>query len=560
MNLSKRVRHAAGELAKIGFVAGLTYVLACSKTPIEPEDTDNEFINYTSNTQLIESAKLEEIVAVQDSTLVFSESSRIKDSLKIGDVITFQSSPQAEYGFIGKVNYLSSNKDTVKTHPVPPTEAIESCNLSFSQRLSQENMTKVSGKGLKVRTSKAATGFDNSTSIEEIVLFDFDNDPLTDDKIVLDGVTNFNADITGKLEVSNSKIDFLEIVATFDESAQVTLRSKASTLDFYEEKKVGEIYYAPIPVGPVAITPVVGVYVGAEGSMERAKIVAEQKAKLTVGTTYENDVWAGEGSFENNISIDAQDFASGSNASAFISLRLEALVYGSLGAYLDAKTYATLILDNRTEPLWETKVGVAGYAGVMGKVWGHTLFDFGEEIFREEKDFSYAKSRGTIDDSASFTGPFTGGIVLGVWPSMHDTVNQFFKTSLGGEITSIDAHINSNPFTLTTTELTWMLRNAQEYGVTIFEPDALPLILSGVSWSASPTVEGHNPQEFYERAPTTLFSDESIPTLPGQKYLLQVHGNIPYNSATWRGGIRPGDEPILENAQFGRRVWVKSTQ
>lgn len=584
MKLENKLWQRTKDSLKVLGVGATLYLTnpACSdKSPTEPEVRDPNYVQLSENT-FSQNELSQNLYSVDNQKLIFSERNAVLDSVEIGDVLLPPPSEKLPYGFIGKVEYISPNRDTLITKKVPLQEGVDFCDASFSKNLSSDMIIGSNFKKNVSYRSLSANGFDHSIIIDNYVLDDVDGNSITqDDKFVINGRVDFSADLEGDIKMNKTSLDKLLLKATFENNANIYLGLSNSSLDFDVEHKLGEMYFGPIMIGGVIpLTPVVGAYVGMKGNVTGMEVGFSQNAQFDIGFNYENEVFNEINSFTNNFDVDSASASSNANAKAYISLRLEALVAGSLGGYLNEEVYARADLDMSRNPILLAYLGNETSVGAKVDVFFYNLFEKDKVIQGSESEIFRSKNRGIMDPQASLVveNPWYCGYVSQIWK--YQGGGQTFEISQDGTLNSIDIKVSPSEYGQ---NFSWHLKNAENIDYDNLEISTLPIIAQGESYAPKKLDTVQNVCDGAKWI--NVFEGRNIPVKKDDKYFLEIKGSL--NATNYQEEIlwltfpNPGDsiygdsfvgfyyDPIMgehwgvnENREFdgARKVWITPTK
>jgi len=330
-------------------------------------------------TKVIASSATE--ISADNSTFTFATTATDVTNLAVGNVMVGGVSAQSPNGFLRKVSSVNeiNNQLVISTTQATLEDAIQDGTIELNQSLSPDDVNKaVATKGVTLK----AVGDTFSPSLDNVVIWDFDNNPNTTyDQIIANGSFTFSASIDFKVRIEWFHIEEARAVLSLDESAQLTISSNINFPTIDKTKRIATYYFTPviIPVGPVpvVVTPVLTVDVGINGQVEVSITTnITQTANLAVGLQYSNDAWSPVMDFTKSFSNTPPTLSAGLSIQGYIQPRINILVYGIVGAYADAKGYLQLDANVASNPWWELWGGLEAGAGVEVSVLGRTIANY----------------------------------------------------------------------------------------------------------------------------------------------------------------------------------------
>lgn len=377
-------------------------ITKCTKKSTPPEPPEFE---VSENLRVVADTTLKKVSSYEEGTLVFSEPSQQAASLSKGDIIVGGISDVTPNGFLLKVTYISSNKDTIKTSQASFEDMMKKGHIEFKKTLDPNEASSFKlRKGVSV---DEAGDLRFNLKIDNVVLYDADgNEGTKDDQVVLNGYIYFNSDLEFEMEIDDWKIQNLIFQNTIDEKVELDLDSKVSVVDYYKKVRIADYSFPsfvaawiPTPLGvpvPVTVTPNLEVNVGLDGKVHiETAINVTQEAQLVAGLSYENSKWSVIKDFSNEFKFDIPTLSSNLDVKAFAGPQLNLLIYGVAGPSAEINGYAELEADIDKNPWWTLVAGLEALLGVRAKIFGHSLVDHHEKVIGFEKVLAEA---GPLED------------------------------------------------------------------------------------------------------------------------------------------------------------------
>jgi len=316
-------------------------------------------------TKVLDQQSLEVLDNVsEDGTFSFSAPTPLADSLEPGDVIVVGVTDETPFGLLRRVSHVErvESRTTVTTTQARLTDAIDQGRIEVSAALTGEGIVSTTAReGVVVRPSQRDLRYDLTTelaegiwatgSLEMQISFDF----TLDIRWRSVEYVNFETYITQRLDLS------VDANTTFSRSY---------------ETKIARHYFKPIVIWvgpvPVAIVPVVTIYVGVDGSVHTSFTAGvTQEAELRAGARYRNG-WTNVARFEPKFGYQEPVVSSGRiNVRGYGKGELGLLIYAVTGPYATITPYLELDADPNAQPWWELHGGLSCYAGVKFDILGY---------------------------------------------------------------------------------------------------------------------------------------------------------------------------------------------
>lgn len=301
-------------------------------------------------------------------------------------------------GILLKVDSVidADNKLTIFTSKATLEEAIEECDISFSQEIKLENIKSMSLKeGVGLVRYKSDEGF--YLKIDNVIIYDKDgNANTTNDQLKLNGNVYVKPDFKFELKIFSFKLKRLKFESTITEKFDLSM---VASLALSKEKKVsiGEIHLNPIIIPatpPIVITPKITMYVGANAEIEGAVSMGIiQDSTFTAGVLYKNERWTSYKNFTNDFNFIPPTLSATATGKIYVGPQVSFKLYGVAGPYIEAHGYARLVANPINNPWWMLYGGLGVGLGVKVEVFSHTLMDWGKsDIIGYEEIIAQAKT------------------------------------------------------------------------------------------------------------------------------------------------------------------------
>jgi protocatechuate 3,4-dioxygenase beta subunit len=375
-------------------------------------------------------------VSSDGSTLIFSQSTPLLQSLSPGNIIIVGITPNTPYGLLRKVTLIRKVRGNiiVETEPASLEEAIQDGIFRANITLTPDDVISVDTlkKGIRAQ-SKTPRAF--NVSMDNVILYDEDgNEATTNDQIRASGSISFEPVFSFDVEIGGFRIRHLTSEITMTNTSSLKTISEVSK-SIEKKIPIAVYYFTPIPIStlpPIVITPEITLNVGASGEVSLGITTdVTQTAELTAGLSYSSGNWSIIKDFHSDFQFVPPLLSAGANFRGFIGVELSSLVNGIAGPYGEVSGYLELNADPLSNPWWKLYGGLLADMGVKMEIFSHTIANYYCNII----DYSQLL--------AQAGGPATGTIQ----GTVKDTNNQPIQgATVSVEGTSLQATTNSQGY------------------------------------------------------------------------------------------------------------------
>ncbi|HLU67121.1 MAG TPA: hypothetical protein VKZ63_12645, partial [Kofleriaceae bacterium] len=358
-----------------------------------------------------------EEVSEDRATFRFARSTALLDELEVGDIIVADVfAPHLPAGALRRVRSIERSAGVVvTTDPASLAEAIERGSIRERIDLREEGM-----RSLRVlpgvRPDISATGL--YFGLNDVVLFDGDGDPDTDDRVVMNGNIAIEPSLDLVIEIDGFSLEEASIAIVGEVSGNVNIDARREATLPGEPIKLASIGLGTYTffVGPVPV--VIGSYVdlevGVDGKVTAAMNVGFQtEAEARVGFGYKDGSFAPIGEIAPAASVELPSFSDGAVGSAklFAGPRLVVSLYGIPVGFARLETYVRADVDVLADPWWCLSAGMEGSAGIdIDITIDFWIFDIEIELIEwETPPIGDSVDLGCADGPAPSHEPGSGG-------------------------------------------------------------------------------------------------------------------------------------------------------
>jgi uncharacterized protein (TIGR02145 family) len=364
----------------------------------EPQSPSDEII-LQDNVKEFKDADLTEIANITSTNIEFKDSTVTKD-LKIGSIIVGGISEKTPFGFLRKVINISNDKTSITTEYASLDELIKSGKLEIKSSMFPKILQKKSlNKGFILKPFTNG-GFNFYYAFENFVVYDLDNNfSTTNDQLRINGDLDFSASMDMEVNFLSLNLDLTSEVIT-----ELTLMAEAELTGIIDkEKKVGELYFTPLTIGPVVVTPVIESFVGIKGNLS-ASASAGISDILTIeaGITYSGG-WEAGASIDNQFTFNNIEVSLDGTLRGYVKAKLSFILYEVVGPSIYASPYLEGQININQTPWWKLYAGSEGGIGInMGRIISF-ISDYEYPLVDYPILLAQAESVPNTAPSASFT-------------------------------------------------------------------------------------------------------------------------------------------------------------
>lgn len=375
-----------------------------NKTEDIPQTSD------TSGVYLLSAGQVGGLI-VSENSLSFTQPVNFTANDIIGSGIT-SSTP---HGLLRKVTSISSDKKTVYTEQATLEEAIKDGSFEYKGRIPSSGAVFIPAKKGMSLSKSAASVFDFTLDINNVVIYDFDNNPnTTDDRLIADGKISFNMDYELKGKVNKISLEELlfKIIAT--EKCEIKVKSSDSFMGFVADIPLGEFSLPSFSIGnmptppylPLIVYPKLEVNMKFFGGIKPLETKVSQEAVFTAGLSYNRGQWLPIWDFSNSFSftpptLDPAPFSFYVKAGPKIKFPL----YNVAGP--DVDLLSKIDFESSLKK-WSLYGGVESNAGVEMKIFKRVFADFSVPLFTY-KELLAEGTFSPIEGEILFTKTKSGG-------------------------------------------------------------------------------------------------------------------------------------------------------
>jgi formylglycine-generating enzyme required for sulfatase activity len=342
-----------------------------------PETT--EVLTETTTEHLTE-------MSADRTVFTFTQSTSSLNALETGDVMVGDATTNAPNGFLRKVTAVSSSggQVVVETEQATLDEAIESGEAHISQKLTPDQIqSSVQVEGVALATASwAQSNLYFEYTLEEVVLYDHDGDPDTeDDQITANGSVQLEPGFDFNLKVRRWELKELSFTTSAEETAEIEVGSEIALADVKKEKEIARHTFSPITVMvgpvPVVLVPMLTVNVGVDGSVHVGITTSvTQQATMNAGLEYAGGTWSPISDFSNEFNYNPPALSAGLDMKGYAGAQISLKLYGVTGPYAELNAYLKLEANTNAEPWWKLYGGLEMPAGVEIEVMSHLVASY----------------------------------------------------------------------------------------------------------------------------------------------------------------------------------------
>ncbi len=323
-------------------------------------------------TTVLDDPALQTLESVSDEgTFTFSEPSLLQE-LQPNDVMVGESSPAAPYGFLRRVEAVSTHNGQmlVETGAATLEDAIQDGTLRVSQALSPAQVVEAQlAEGVRLERHPASPEAEFFVTLNDVVLYDHDGDPATADQITADGSLTLAPRVNLHIGLHDARIQNLSFSTTLEETADLRIKASVPLVSLQRQVEVARYQLNPITVYvgvvPVVLVPVITIEIGVDGEIITGVTASvAQRATFTAGLGYHDDAWHPIGQTTNDFSHQLPTPYTSLKAEGYAGPQLSLLLYGVSGPYADTRAFLELEANPVETPWWKLYGGLEVTSGV----------------------------------------------------------------------------------------------------------------------------------------------------------------------------------------------------
>lgn len=370
---------------------------SCSKNPTESEKNDSPpLAELSSQAEILSEKTLNNISSYGNGILVFSESLEELNSVVVGDIVVGGTSSKTPQGILRKVDFISSDRKIIQTSYTTLEEVLNKGSFEIKKSLTPSEISNSKFVVGVTQKQESTEFFDFNLAIDNVVLYDLDNNlSTTDDQVIANGGLSFNSDFNFGVEINNSQLEKVVFENVTNEKSQLKITSKLSLLNIHKISTIAEYNFSPfvaawvptLPPLPIVVTPKLKVQVGVDGKIStNFEANVAQEAMLNAGISYSDQRWSPILDFSNSFEFSKPIFTLDDcyvNASA--GSQLDLFLYGIAGPSAQIKGSLNFDLDTDRNPLWKLLGGLKANLNFSGGILGKSILNYSKQVLDYEK-------------------------------------------------------------------------------------------------------------------------------------------------------------------------------
>ena len=384
-----------------------------SSTPAETDQAADVLIPDTTKVLSRDTTQVLTSISEDGAILTFASTTAELEALAPGDIIIADTSEQAPFGFLRRVNQITTEGQTVvvETSLATLEDAIEMGSTEANQVLSPGDVwegTEMPGVAL-VSADPTLSLSNFEVLFDDVVLVDLDgNLATTDDQVRANGRLSFQPRYDFELALRGHRLERLSITCGATERVDLGITAEMQILDVNEEVQVATYLLRPFTtwVGwvPVVLAPVLTVNVGVDGTATVGfEVSVSQEASLIAGLQYENGRWRPVSDFTNDFDFSVPTLSANCNSRGYATMQLAILVYGVGGPYGSVDGFLELDADINRTPWWKLYGGLDASVGVKFEILGTRLADHEESVLQWKTQLSQGEPQPTDTATPTLT-------------------------------------------------------------------------------------------------------------------------------------------------------------
>ncbi len=379
------------------FASTLTFssFVGCEDPTPDPTPTPDPIVNQLpETTKPLDDSTTDRLISYENGILTFNETTEQLGSILTGDIIVAGVNDVIPNGILRKVTSISNNDKTIYTIQTNLEEAIKNCSVEFNNKLTPSLVeSSILARGVMDRS--LGEGFDFNINLENVILYDADENPSTvNDQVIANGNISFNSDFDIYLQIQDFKLTELKFENKINEIVNLELIGECSMPYINKTIKIAEYNFTPFvavwipttPPFPIVLAPKLEVNVNFEGELSSdITISVTQNVELISGLLYENGNWSPISDFSNDFQFNEPQLTANAFAKVSVGPRLNLLLYGVAGPYAEINGYSKIEADVNEHPWWSLYGGLEAKLGVNVQVLGRTIADYNKTVIDFEK-------------------------------------------------------------------------------------------------------------------------------------------------------------------------------
>lgn len=334
----------------------------------------------TTKVLTTETTKYLTTISPDGQIYTFSEITPELAAVSAGDIVIGEQAGPAPYGFLRRVRsvLMENNQIVLETEAATLEEAFESLHISIDQTLTPAQIQRSVQRAGVALVEQQGEIF--SIKIDNVVLYDADNDPATTfDQIRADGMVDLEIGYEFDMDIAGFTLERLTFLVDATETAELMIQTGTVTLsDIEVEIPIAEHTFAPIPVGipGVVVVPKLTITVGIDGSVQ-ANLTTGVTQQFTVsgGVTYDGE-WNPILDYSNDFSYIPPQFMGTFSIQGYVDTALTILINGLVGPKFSVKPYLQLDADSNANPQWQLTGGLEVNVGVLVEIFSVTIVEY----------------------------------------------------------------------------------------------------------------------------------------------------------------------------------------
>ena len=351
-------------------------IVEVSLVPVIPETT----IVVDDPQNVIQAVEI-----VDDETVVLIGNAIIGGrQVESGDVLALGPTPDAPYGMLRRVVSATVNADgsvAYSTEQATLTEAIDTGAVSAQIDSAQFIQTDVIGANEPDYARVRHVPLQNGIEIELDPPLKLAETP-GGSGIEVGGEVLIEPSFDFDMLIQNKQLETFRLVNTTEVTGDLELKTTLFQVGFNQSVEVQKITFEPIPI-PIGavftiwVTPVLTINVGVNGNISADLTTSvSQTVIVNAGVYYDgapHPVWETD---VLNVQPQPLTYNQSASAKAYVGPKLELLVFGVAGPYVNAEAYLKLdvLPDNAT--LYRITGGLSGNAGASVRIFSRVLADW----------------------------------------------------------------------------------------------------------------------------------------------------------------------------------------